>query len=295
MNKKLFLYISFLLIIFVICVFYCHSKEKGFSGEEAFGFLKVQCDMGFRYAGTKGHELCREFIKKRLLENGFKVVEQPFIYKGKTYYNIYGELNNNAKDWVLLAAHWDTRPFADRDSTSEKRKTPILGANDGASGVAVLLELAGILKDKKYNKNNYILTFFDGEDWGSTTDTMFLGSRYLSEHFIIPMAKWGVLIDMIGDSDLHVNKEANSYILAKDLTEKIWKKAVKLYPDVFNDELTYKISDDHLYLNKCGIPTALMIDFEYPYWHTVSDTPEKCSPASLQIIGDLLLKLVLEI
>ena len=193
---------------------------------------------------------------------------------------------------MLLAAHWDTRPFADRDPDPEKRHLPILGANDGASGVAVLLELARAFHSKPPD-TQVIMVLFDGEDYGKTTDEMLLGSRYFARNI---EERWrpdyGILIDMVGDKDLDIYVEPFSKRAAPDIVKKVWKLARKLRLKGFYSQECSPILDDHIPLIEVGIKCIDIIDFNYPYWHSMEDTPDKCSPESLETIGKLLLELI---
>jgi len=194
---------------------------------------------------------------------------------------------------ILLCAHWDTRPFADKDPDEKNRATPIAGANDGASGVAVLLELAKILK-ANVPAVGVDLILFDGEDYGESGDleNFCLGAREFARNKGEYNPEYGILLDMIGDKDLRIPIEENSQVYAPDIVERIWKRAKKLKLDVFEDEIGSSIFDDHVVLNRAGIRTVDIIDFDYEYWHTVEDTPDKCSPESLYYIGTLLVSLI---
>ena len=258
--------------------------------------LRKQVAFGPRVPGTKSHDECRDWLKAELTKSCDAVFLQPFTHKwsknGKVLPmdNIVGEVNwKDATIRVALVAHWDTRPTADQEYDAERAAKPIPGANDGASGVAVLLELARNLKALPLDKSIGVrFVLVDGEDVGPGLDEMFLGASYYAKSSG-RKGDYGILLDMIGDKDLRVPKEPNSNQLAPKLTTALYEhaKAVGLgstFPDTFQSE----IYDDHLSLNAAGIPTVDLIDFTYPYWHTLEDTVDKCSPTSLQKVGKLL-------
>lgn len=199
--------------------------------------------------------------------------------------NVVAEMNFGAKRTVLLAAHWDTRPTADQEQTAANRAKPILGASDGASGVAVLLELMRAFKTEAPNVN-VVFLFVDGEDLGPGLDEMFLGASYFAKHPTSPKPEYGILLDMVGDSDLKIQMEPNSAAYAKDLLFRFYRNAgARGFGKYFPTTYQGAIYDDHLALNEGGIPTIDLIDFDYPYWHTLKDTPDKCSPSSLFVVG----------
>ncbi len=202
-----------------------------------------------------------------------------------TLYNVIAEINVGAPKTILLLAHWDTRPTADQDPDPSKRKQPILGANDGASGVAVLLELMRVFKEKPPPVNVTFL-FTDGEDLGPSVDEMFLGASHFAQNAPRKKYAFGILLDMVGDKNLVIEKEAYSVFYAKDVVERFWKHAHSIgLGKYFPDRVGTWISDDHLPLNQVGIPTIDLIDFDYPAWHTTNDTPEQCSAGSLAVVG----------
>jgi Zn-dependent M28 family amino/carboxypeptidase len=258
--------------------------------------LRKQVAFGPRVPGTKSHDECRDWLKAELTKTCDTVFLQPFTHKwsktGKVLPmdNIVGEVNwKDATVRVALVAHWDTRPTADQEYDAERAAKPIPGANDGASGVAVLLELARNLKALPLDKSIGVrFVLVDGEDVGPGLDEMFLGASYYAKSSG-RKGDYGILLDMIGDKDLRVPKEPNSNQLAPKLTTALYEHAkvvglASTFPDTFQSE----IYDDHLSLNAAGIPTVDLIDFTYPYWHTLEDTVDKCSPTSLQKVGKLL-------
>ena len=297
-------FICSLLIVIIGCFPHGSSANvPSFDETRAFDLLSKQVGFGPRYPGTDGHKNTAEFIIQEQLKPYADIVHVQEFHKtirGKDLEmkNIIATFNPSAKKRVLLAAHWDTRPTADMEVNSEKRKQPIPGANDGASGVAVLLELARMFAKQKPDIG-VTMVFFDGEDYGPGGEDMFLGSRYfaanLSDELKPDSIKYCILLDMIGDKDLEIPKEQNSVASAPDVVDNVWNTAKKLgYGDVFNYEVGMRIQDDHVPLIKAGVKCIDLIDFDYGPWHTLDDTPDKCSPKSLKIVGEVVANVVYE-
>ncbi len=242
-----------------------------------------------------GHTKCRDWILAEMGKSCENVRKQELTHKwskGKTLtmWNLIGEQNyEKAKHRILLIAHWDTRPFADQDTSAENLKKPILGANDGASGVAVLLELMRVLKDTLPKDTGVMYLMTDGEDVGPGLEEMFLGAVHFSKNLPTLRPDYGILIDMIGDKDLEVPVERNSFDAAPRLVEAIYDhaKAIGL-EKTFPYKAGPWIEDDHICLNKVGLKTIDLIDFTYEPWHTMRDLPDKCSAESLEKVGRLL-------
>lgn len=274
-----------------------------FSGERAFRYLVRQTEFGPRNPNSKGHKACLDYLAQTLRGVADEVQVQPFSAEGYAEVlaltNIIAKFNVSAKSRILLCAHWDTRPRADQDTTKSKRNDPIIGANDGASGVAVLLEIAALLKQQAPPVGVDIV-LFDGEDYGTEGDLTkyFLGSRYFAANKPADYnPRFGILLDMVGDTFLELRKEQHSVRFAPDIVDLVWRKARELGYSQFVDELGEDINDDHLQLNTVGIKTIDLIDFDYPdptnrYWHTHDDTPDKCSPASLEAVGTVVTHIV---
>jgi Zn-dependent M28 family amino/carboxypeptidase len=213
--------------------------------------------------------------------------------------NIIAVFNPSARRRVLLAAHWDSRPRAERDSDPERRSRPIPGANDGASGVAVLLELARLMKMQPPPVGVDIV-LFDGEDYGEEgdADRYLLGAREYARSLAgTRLPDFGILLDMVGDAQLEIRREENSVLHAPEVVDLLWATAARLGIPEFAEGPGPAVLDDHIPLINAGIPTANIIDFEYPdashrFWHTHADTPEQCSPASLEAVGCVLTHLV---
>jgi len=274
-----------------------------FDANRAFADLQKQVDFGPRVPNTDGHRKTRDFLMAELGKHADRVTRQDFpqTFRGTTYQmsNIIGVINPSGKKKLMLCAHWDTRPMADEDPTPANRTKPIPGANDGASGVAVLLEVARVLKAKK-PKIQVLITFFDGEDFAlapNDSSNMFLGSKYFAQHMGQFRPDEAILIDMIGDSHLGVNRDRNSVVAAPSLYQRVLTAADALGYANFFDQGEKTVSDDHIPLIQAGVKAIDLIDFDYPdetnrFWHTLQDTPDKCSPHSLKIIGETLLKVV---
>ena len=266
-----------------------------FDGGKAIAYLQAQTDFGPRNPNSSGHLKCLDYLSLELSRYAESVTRQNFIHKGYggevlNLTNIFGSFNTTASARILLLAHWDTRPRADEDKDPAKQNQPIPGANDGASGVAVLLEIARLLKQTPPPLGVDIL-FVDGEDYGKSRDleSYFLGSRYFmkvkSENY---KPRFAILLDMVGYRDLQIPMEQNSITYAPEIVELIWSTAEKLGVTQFVNVPGEEISDDHIALNSGGIPTVDIIDFQYPFWHTMQDTPDKCSAESLEAIGKVL-------
>jgi Zn-dependent M28 family amino/carboxypeptidase len=208
--------------------------------------------------------------------------------------NIVASFAPEKEQRLLLCAHWDTRPWADRSPDPQDLDRPILGANDGASGVAVLLEVARVLKTVPPPRGVDIV-LFDGEDSGQDGEMegWCLGSRRFAESKRgVYRPVHAVLLDMIGDKDLDIHIEGHSQVHASRTVTKLWQIAQKLNMGAFHNEVKHTVYDDHVPLIENGIPCADLIDFDYPYWHTLEDTPDKCSPESLEIVGQVIMHLV---
>lgn len=272
------------------------DEKVKFDQKRAWEYLTKQVEFGPRAPGSEGHLKCRDYLKAELEKTCENVRLQPFSHRwsqtGKPIqmWNILGEMNyQKAKTRVVLLAHWDTRPTADMESDDKKRNQPILGANDGASGVAVLLELMNALKGRLPADVGVLVFLTDGEDLGPSLDEMFLGATYFAKNLPEPKPDYGILLDMIGDKDLRVPMERYSYSYAKPLMDALYAHAKSVgLEQTFPKEMGQWISDDHLPLNEAGLRTIDLIDFTYEPWHTLNDTVDKCSPESLFKVGKLM-------
>jgi Zn-dependent M28 family amino/carboxypeptidase len=207
--------------------------------------------------------------------------------------NVIASFNMEAKPRVLFGAHWDTRPIAELDPDEANRNTPIMGANDGASGVAVLLGLASLMSIDG-PRVGVDLVFFDGEDGGNGGgfEQFCIGSAVFAASMRDYAPSYAVVVDMIGDRDLSIPVEANSLAACPSVVREVWDAAERVGAFSFSDETGTAMFDDHIPLIRAGVPAALIIDFDYPYWHTLEDTPDKCSPESLREVGEVLVELV---
>jgi glutaminyl-peptide cyclotransferase len=271
-----------------------------FDKKAAFAFLEAQCTFGPRVPGSEAHLRCRDYLVKTLSGFSEKVELQPFqLTYGRPprtveAFNVIAKFRPGLADRVLLCAHWDSRPWADADSDPKLHSTPVLGANDGASGVAVLLELAKIF-DAQPPPVGIDLVLLDGEDAGDAGNTWSwaLGSQYFAAHLKKnDFPRFVVLLDMIGDRDLAIPQEAYSLEYAPELMAKVWKIASDLKIKSFLPEKGPAVMDDHIPFLRLRIPAIDLLDLDYPYWHTGQDTPDKCSPDSLDDVGRVLVQLI---
>lgn len=271
-------------------------KPASFSGEAAFRQLERQVAFGPRVPETEAHQKALDYFLGELRRYTPDVKAEPFtVYDGtQTLHltNVVATFAAGKGDPAMLAAHWDSRPRSEQDEHFEHRATPTPGANDGASGVAVLLEAARALHDAPPPRE-VRLVLFDGEDWGETMDTMFYGSRnYVARHRA-GLPAWGILLDMVGDRNLRIPRESFSSMKARRLTDQVYATAQRLgYGSVFENQDGPPIYDDHLPFLEAGVPFIDLIDFDYAQWHTVHDLPGECSPRSLDIVGNVVLRMV---
>ena len=287
-------------------------KDIPFDGERAYQMLKDVCAIGTRVSGTPGMAKQQELLTSHFEKFGGKVSRQEFKVRhpedgsAVTMTNLIVEWHPEKQNRVLLCAHYDTRPYPDQDPEARLRKSGVfVGANDGASGVAVLAEMAHHMAELKSNYGvDFIL--FDGEElvYEQNRDPYFLGSEYFAKQYVTNPPKhkyrWGVLLDMVGDASLELFQERNSMVWkdTRPLTTEIWKVARDLGVKEFYPRLGHDLRDDHLALHDIAkIPTCDIIDFDYPkpgarqqYWHTTHDTPDKCSALSLAKVGWVVLE-----
>lgn len=276
-----------------------------FDGDAAYQYLNDICDLGTRISTSDEMRQQQQMIEKHMKALGGNVEYQPFDATNPTNGQKV-QLKNMIVRWhperekrLLICCHYDTRPFADRDTVNPRGR--FLGANDGASGVALLMELAKTIP-KLEGEWGVDFVFFDGEEFVfvNRRDPMFLGSTYFSNEYAAGRMgvtySYGILVDMIGDSQLELFYEHNSMKNAPRLTRSIWAVAKQLGRTEFRSKKKHKIKDDHLPLNNIAkIPTCDIIDFDYPnarvgniFWHTQNDVPENCSGESLYAVGSVL-------
>lgn len=283
-----------------------------FNSDSAYAFVKAQVDFGPRIPGTPAHEKCAAYLADKLKSYGWQVTIQKGTaktYDGKQFSlkNIIAEYRPDLTNRILLTSHWDTRPWADLDSA--KKDMPFDGANDGGSGVAVLLEFARQLNLSKIEKGIDII-FFDIEDYGQESstisnypaqeDTWCLGSQYWAQHLHKPgyYASYGILLDMVGGKNPVFPREGTSMQYAPDIVDKIWKVADRMgYGNYFTNDVTGETTDDHLYVNtlaniKCiDIVHYEMDKHNYPFFHHAhSDNMDIIDKNTLKLVGQLLLE-----
>lgn len=287
-----------------------------FNADNAYNFIQAQVDFGPRVPNTKEHVACGEYLANKLEEYGAKVTNQyadllafdGTILKAR---NIIGSYDPENKKRILLFAHWDSRPWADEDPDEKNHQTPVLGANDGASGVGVLLEIARLINQQAPTLGIDII-FFDAEDWGPSSsykgerrDTHWcLGSQYWSRnpHVAGYNARFGILLDMVGGKNATFYREAYSEEYARSVNKKVWKKAKELgYSAYFIDEKGGGTTDDHLFVNRIArIPSIdivpNIIDAERSsfgdFWHTVNDDMSGIDKKTLQAVGHTLMEVI---
>jgi len=319
-----------LILFSIVCIFACNkatskTNEKQqevnavqvplFVSDSAYRYIQTQVDFGPRVPNTKEHAACAKYLSEKLTQFGAQVTEQRVDLKtfdGTTLkaVNIIGSFQPENKKRVLLFAHWDTRPWADHDPNPANRQKPVLGANDGASGVGVLLEIARLINKQQPNVGIDII-FFDAEDYGApehlsnahTANSWCLGSQHWARNPHIPnyRAQYGILLDMVGARGATFYREQISDHYAKHIVDKVWNQAKNLgFDQYFINRSGGAITDDHLYVNQIiGIPSINIIQQDRNsshgfghYWHTVNDTMENIDKSTLQAVGTTLLHVI---
>jgi len=275
------------------------TAQTGFHAERAFEDLQAQCDLGPRNPNSPGAKAAIQFFQSILepladtLHLQHFQLDDPYSSEKLDLTNIIARFQPQKAQRIILCAHWDTRPRAEYDPSYPEQA--MIGANDGASGVAILLEIARQLKANPVNPGIDII-LFDGEDYGAPRDLQYylLGSRYYVEHPFPPMAQQVILLDMVGDAELTIKVDPVSYRSAPRLVEEIWTLAGDIGYDQFQFVAGASMYDDHVPFIEKGSRAIDIIDFEYPgpdnaFWHTHQDTPDKCSAESLEAVGNTLL------
>jgi len=260
------------------------AQPEGFDGQRALTDVETQVGFGPRTPGSAGHAQVQEWMQAELTEAGWDTRIQSAEMLGNPVENIIAS-RGDEQPQIILGAHYDTRLVADNDPDPARQREPVPGANDGASGVAVLLELARVLPKDSLP---VWLVFFDAEDNGRIEGwDWILGSRaFVDQLEFQPEAV--VIVDMIGDADLNIYMERNSN---RELVLEIWGVAAELgFENFFIREIKWSMLDDHTPFLEAGIPAVDIIDFDYPYWHTTGDTIDKVSAESLEAVGATLLE-----
>ena len=268
-------------------LFFQPQEPISFNGNRAFEDVEKQLSFGPRTPGSSSHQDFIDWLMSELEKSGWQSSIQQGEMMGNPVKNILA-LRGDESPEIILVAHYDSRFFADNDPDPKKQSQPVPGANDGASGVALLVELSRILPDDTVP---VWLLFTDAEDNGRISGwDWILGARYfVSTMPFRPRAV--IVVDMIGDRDLNIYRELNSDPV---LTSQIWDVAKSLGHEAhFVNETKHSIIDDHLPFLEAGIPSVDIIDIEYPYWHTTEDTLDKISPNSLAVVGETLLQWLL--
>jgi len=280
-----------------------------FNAKRAMDLLKTQCAFGPRYPGSSGHHQMKKFMKKFLhpLPDSLYIMDEkishPYERRYITLTNYLARYNLDAAYRIMLMAHFDTREFADQDLDPKNQKFPVIGANDGASGVAVLLVLAEILHTLPPLNIGIDLLFVDGEDMGRRGDpeNFGLGTQAFAQHVPEPRPQYAICLDMVADHEQHFPIEQFSLQQAPDVVQLIWTLANDLGYPQFENRIGPAVMDDHYYLYKYAkIPAIDIIDFEYPnkdvnYWHTLQDIPENCSTESLDAVGTVMTHFIYKI
>lgn len=289
-------------------------KAPVFNPDSAYGYVKAQVDFGPRVPNTKAHEACGDYLASKLSDFGAQVTNQRAdlrafdgtILKAR---NIIGAYNPESKKRIALFAHWDSRPWADNDPDESNYHTPILGANDGASGVGVLLEIARQIQLKQPELGVDII-FLDAEDYGtpkfhegeSEEDSWCLGSQYWAQrpHEEGYNARFGILLDMVGGKGATFYKERYSNDYAPSVVKKVWEAAsLAGYGNFFIDQYGGYATDDHLFINRLAkLPTIDIIPYDpgsgefSPVWHTVRDNLDAIDPATLKAVGQTVMEVI---
>jgi glutaminyl-peptide cyclotransferase len=276
------------------------ARVPAFSGENAHELLRRQVQFGPRVAGRPGHAAQLSWMATYLRDRAESVQVMPFTHTagdGRVLRmsNVFARFNVAARDRILLIAHWDTRPTADNDA--ERRNVPIAGANDGASGVAVLLELANVLS-RHSPPIGVDLLLVDGEDYGPGERDMYLGAKHFAANQppnYRPL--YGILVDMVGDRTPQFPVEDNSQRYAPEVVDRVWGVAEQIgLAAMFPRHVGSSVTDDHIPLNQAGIRTINIIDFDYgennEFWHTHQDVVENTGPEGLGAVGRVLAALI---
>jgi hypothetical protein len=278
------------------------GNASPFDGEQALAYVRTFMEFGPRVPGTEAHRKAGDWIAAQMRTRADTVIEQTWTHvtqEGDTLplRNVFARFRPEATERVLYITHWESRPRSENARDAARRNEPVLGANDGGSGVGLFLALGDLLKQTPPSLGVDLL-FVDGEDYGQfgppPVDVL-LGSTYFVDH--LPDSSYrplfGVVWDMIGDADLRIPQEGHSAERAPEVVTRVWNVASDLgYRNVFVPETIYGITDDHLPFLDKGFRVIDVIDLQYPYHHTPEDTIDKLSARSLQIVGDVAWQLV---
>lgn len=275
------------------------ANQNPLDAQRAYSYLQQICALGSRKSGSEGMTKQLRLLNGHFRQLGGTVSFQQFFAVNPLggdnvqMFNLIVHWHPEKKERILLCAHFDTRPLPDRDpNPAQRERGDFLGANDGASGVAVLMELAHLMPqlDIRYGVD---FALFDGEELVyDDDDRYFLGSEWFAREYVRKRPgyryRWGVLLDMVGDSDLQIFQERHSvsWRETRPLVAELWGTAQRLGVKEFIAQPKHQLQDDHLPLRHiAGIPTCNIIDFDYPAWHTTADVPANCSGDSLAKVG----------
>lgn len=296
----------------VSAIDYSAIKIPEISADSAYRFVAEQLDFGFRAPGTKGHDQCAKYLESQMRRWCDTVIVQNFtatLWDGSTFrgHNIIASFSPEKDNRVLLGAHWDSRLWADHDSDAANHHKPIMGANDGASGVGALMEMARAMATQRPEAGVDII-FFDMEDQGIPEwadiykdNTWCLGSQFWANNPHRPFyrASYGILFDMVGTRNLRFTKEEISRTYASGITDRIFKCAEALgYGNIFVNQNTDAILDDHMYVNQIiRIPMVDLVQNTpgcsfFPYWHTVEDNLDCIDAESLKTTATVAMKMI---
>jgi glutaminyl-peptide cyclotransferase len=272
---------------------------QAFPAQRALEHLHAQCAFGPRVPGTPAHRACRAYIAGVLRGSGGRVEEQTFTHTppglghAVELTNIIARFGPRRSGGLLFGAHWDSRPWADLDPDSTRRDEPISGANDGASGTAVLLALAETWATDP-PPIPVLLVFFDGEDLGRSgySEEYAVGSRYLSLQFPPPLPSAGLVLDMVASETAVFSLEASARGAFPEFARLVDDLALELGLTAYQAEAGPAVYDDHVPLVEAGLMTLLLVDFRDPHWHTQDDTPRHCAAEPLGQAGRLVERLV---
>lgn len=291
---------SFLVAFLLLAACREAPRVREFDGTSAFRYIETQVGFGPRIPNTEAHAKMAAWLDSILLTRSDTLVVQKWDHvtsKGDTLHltNFIARFNPQATKRLLFLAHWDSRPIADSPKSPDKTR-PVPGANDGGSGVALLLGVADVLK-RSPTTLGVDLLFDDGEDYGDFEKTpldVLMGARYYAAHQVAgPQPLYAVLWDLVADKDLQIYEEGNSLVGAPEVVERVWETARELgHSTYLIPSPKHTLIDDHLELQKAGIRAIDVVDFDYPSWHTPDDTIDKVSAASLQIVGDVAVGLI---
>ena len=323
MNRK-YIFLSFLIVATLFSS--CKSNKQveevlnpvgpAFIADSAMAYCQAQCDFGPRTMNSKAHDLCEEWIINKFKGFGLEVETQKADLTGwdgtKLHStNIIAHFNPQAERRILICAHWDSRPWADNDPDSTNWHKPVLAANDGASGVGVMLEVARLLQNDTTLAIGVDLVCFDAEDYGTpqwaeknedSENTWALGAQYWAKN--LPEGykpQFGILLDMVGGQGAKIYQEQNSIRYAASIVDKVWSAARHAgFSSVFANEVGGGVTDDHIPVNEAGIPTVDIIPFYPdcrqssfgPTWHTINDDMEHLDINTLKAVGQTLIQVI---